>query len=441
MEVIAAGNYYITFCAHAVGFAAVSAGGALEHAPGFRDLPLMAGLAVLTSQVFLLAIFVAFGVYRRLSREKTSTDLEDVSARTLSVDMSMTVRTLAMHEAEDTIASIALAFLSLRALCSQMPFLKVSASKPPDGGCLFDVLGCTVLYGGAAASVAIALVLARLRSSRGKSMSPTAARALHIVLTADTLCCAWYLLWATELALGCMPFAVPDALTQRMIVAVLSSWICLCIFFVSQRACGSMKETLEQCTSGPLGLIMAWPWAQCIDLAVASITGSSIAARIIFTMAGVSGVAVACQRHLLVKLGPESLMDSASAGEEEEGTSKADSRLEQDRPLLQANSEPALSPRDAVILSVEGKPSEAKGAEEDFDNYIRTSVLGPTLQPAPKKKAVHDNTLARADDRTQSVPTPEEALRQWRQQRELNKKQDANTRSEPFTFRGQSRVN
>jgi hypothetical protein len=206
-------------------------------------------------------------------------------------------------------------------------------------------------------------------------------------------------------------------------------------------------------------------------MAFASIAGPQIPLRIMFTLFAVAAVAVACSGHVLMRLDPGSLSHEHDRADAEDVTSKMNSLDGSGRPLLQADSEPPPSPREsreAVALTLEDENAtrtssavypvkEDTGSESgvpehrvanatassDVDSYLRTSVLGPTLQPAPKRKvgqqrlgsatsnanpfshADNANPFSHADNENQSaafgnkeLPTPAEALRQWREQRE-----------------------
>jgi len=256
-------NCWATLLAHMTGFAAINAGGQLQHVKFFERSAPLAMLAVVVNLLFLLVLFRVAALLRQAGRPSSG---GPNGCRELFHEE--------VEEAENDVLSLSTSFLTVQAL----RFALTGALPGKDGieepelargpAC---VLG---LYGAGLASGlgVLALLLVLRRESR----------VLECVQNTCAMVFAWCLLWATRwLALG-LPVleelrAAPATILGRVLLALVLSTAALLIIFlldlVEDNAAGARVARVVQNVVNALCILIGFSWEHCFDGGVEAVVG------------------------------------------------------------------------------------------------------------------------------------------------------------------------
>lgn len=262
---------YVAFLAHVAAFAAILAGGTLQHLVAFGQFPPTALVPVLLNQVVLFALLRSAHVGRaaqtdlRLSSVKAGGVVRDVLRDPLLDEE--------VHEAESDLASLTCSFLFVQAL----RFL-ISGHLPGPGGVeepgrehgLLSVLVLLVLGLGFGA---IGTTLAYM--SRRHQPMTWHRRLLRAWQNTSAMCFAWCLLWALRWELGRLGAATLAGQTTLSLVFSLVSLALICALATVEDIVGSEKmgEVIQSVITA-LSVLIGFSWSLCFSVAAAGLAGA-----------------------------------------------------------------------------------------------------------------------------------------------------------------------
>lgn len=241
-----------TLLAHTTGFAAIHAGGALQHLDIFSDKPLYAMMSVILNCVFLLLVFLISDTIRHGCGESVEVKMWDEET----------------EEAENDIASLALSFLCSQALRFQLGgdlpgITGLEPSSMMHENCYVQgLLGCSA--GCACISV---LVLLFFGTSRWA----------HILQETVSLSFSWCIYYASKESVIKLVLFITNAehLDQntvciRVSLACLVSMLALCIIFFLDTIedmdfTGDAADKAIRSIIGAIGILVGFSWEQAFE--------------------------------------------------------------------------------------------------------------------------------------------------------------------------------
>lgn len=278
-----------TLLAHMTGFAAINAGGQLQHIKFFSRNAPMALLAAVVNLVFLLALFKATDCLRRKGRAEEG---EENACQELFFEE--------VQEAENDVLSLSTSFLTVQALRFALTGVlpgKDGMEEPETargGACVLGLYGAGFAFG-------LGVLALLLTGDR-------AGRAMEVVQNTWAMIFAWCLLWATRwLALG-WPLleqvrAAPATVEGRVMLALVLSGVALLVIFaldvVEDTVEGARVVRVIQNIVNALSILVGFSWEHCFDAgveAVAGATSSPVLVELLFT-ALVAGIIIPAWRR------------------------------------------------------------------------------------------------------------------------------------------------
>eukprot|EP00931_Biecheleriopsis_adriatica_P040477 TRINITY_DN23199_c0_g1_i3.p1 TRINITY_DN23199_c0_g1~~TRINITY_DN23199_c0_g1_i3.p1 ORF type:complete len:611 (+),score=111.66 TRINITY_DN23199_c0_g1_i3:22-1854(+) len=251
--------------AHMAGFAMISAGGDLQHAPPFADAPLLSLLSVAISVLFLLACFWCAAKLRHAEEEE-----DEHPEHRHAVDLYNEQ----VAEAEDDIFSLAISFLLVQAfkygITGRIPDkLGLDTSEEFSAG---EILA---LYGSGLLCVVLGAAIVFLRRK---------GRPGHLAVSTLCMSFAWCILFASRWLFKSWPFLrdrniSPQTIEGRMVLAMtLSVFSAVFIIFLDkiEDANPHQRETHKIVKSAVTGLsiLIGFSWEHAMDGSVEAIASA-----------------------------------------------------------------------------------------------------------------------------------------------------------------------
>jgi len=245
-----------TLLAHMAGFAAIHAGGKLQHLEGFSGTPLTAAASVIVNVLVLGVVFLLAYCIRSCFGQSDEIRIWEEET----------------EEAENEIASLALSFLGVQAIRFQLGrnLPSIVGLEPAlmthDVGYVYGLLCCAVVLG--ACSVFVLMLY-------------DGHRVMHIVQTTASMSFAWCIFYASKECVADLACALrhasslnQDTVQMRVMVACALSCASLALIFILDKVehmidavegKGNSADKAIKSIIGAIGILVGFSWEQAFD--------------------------------------------------------------------------------------------------------------------------------------------------------------------------------
>mmetsp|Transcript_49930 Transcript_49930/g.79326 ORF Transcript_49930/g.79326 Transcript_49930/m.79326 type:complete len:753 (+) Transcript_49930:120-2378(+) len=299
-----------TLFSHMTGFAAIHAGGQLQHTKLFKQNAYMSLAAVLINRAFLILLFK---ISERLhaphpneagKEEDSESDHEDPKAYCVELCREE------VKEAENDIASLATSFLLVQAvrfgLTGVLPNNEgIQECGPPP----MNKILCLVGFGMLCMMVVVVILHTGLALKY---------RQLFILQNTMGMSLSWCLFWASRWTAEGSSYlqtltVTPQTMAGRVFLALTLSGIALLVILsldtvedkLGEAVGGDGVHGLIQNIINALSLLVGFAWEHCFEYAfeaIASITINPLVTKVVFTVLVGTLVTPAWRRYILVKV-------------------------------------------------------------------------------------------------------------------------------------------
>jgi len=294
---------YATLLAHMAGFAAIFAGGTMQHLEIFSSSPLMAFIPVVLTQVLVIAVFHIFGALRSKNHEEA---LSKGGAGRRAKMMNEEV-----EEAENDISALSMSFLTVQvvrfAITGVLP--NVEGLEEPE--LPHRSMHIALLFGIGCFFAILSIGMVLVKSKQGDSESPL-ARFTSIVLNGCAMCFAWCMIWGTRWVFVKHPiFPIHTMMGHVILCLALSALSCLAVFGLDK--VDDMHKGSEDSRTGAqaiqvivnaIAILVGFSWEQTFDhgvVAVASQTDHPETVKIVMGLCITAVIMPMWRRQILMK--------------------------------------------------------------------------------------------------------------------------------------------
>jgi len=306
---------YATLLAHMGGFAAINAGGALQHLKVFRSSPAMSFVPVVLTALIIVTYFHVCKLFRDAqTRKAQQAGRAGVRARMCNEEV---------EEAENDVLSLGISFLSIQTIRFAISgvFPNVEGLEEPEFphsretvygmyalGLVFALLSCCCIF-----------IIARVAGptvDEEERESSILARAMNTMLQCFAMMFAWSLLWGTRWVHCWLRETLPifnvETMMGRVVLALeLSALACVCVFALDvvddAHRGGEDSQTgarALQTIINALGILVGFSWEHCFEHGVTAVASQSSHQEYVKLAMGLTVVLLispAWRRHILMK--------------------------------------------------------------------------------------------------------------------------------------------
>jgi len=288
---------WATLFAHMAGFAAINAGGDLQHVMIFKSSPLTSLGSVAITAVLLVLLTYVSAIFRPPDSDEASEEMAECAELCREE----------AEEAENDIFSLAVSFLLVQVI--RFSVTGVLPGKLGDEGGEFRPVASQVLalYGVGVGFAVLTGLITYFAGHKGKIA--------ELAQGTTAMGFAWCFLWATRwAALGWSVLedasAGPATMEGRILIALVLSVAAIGVIFLLDTIedLGSDNPRISKIIQNiinSLSILVGFTWEHCFDggvEAVASTTFHPVLMKIIFTFLSALVIIPAWRRYILVKV-------------------------------------------------------------------------------------------------------------------------------------------
>jgi len=309
---------WATLLAHMTGFAAINAGGTLQHMHLFSGSPALVLLAVVINTIFLVLLFQLFGWLRGLAVMADGVESEGETMFKEHVE-----------EAENDIASLSISFLMVQALR-----FVITGTLPNKEGIDHEVHEqpapiCILLAGCCFAIVTYVMmfVMGSHHNGHGDAHATWRVKVVAVSQSVFGMMFAWCVLFATRGLMYASPVlqsigAGPDTMQGRILAAMIVSMGTMSFILVidvidDNSESFARRLSLDSVLSGraqkravqsfvlAISILVGFSWEHCIDFGLASLsslTDHPTGMKLVFTSVVFFILIPAWRKHILAKV-------------------------------------------------------------------------------------------------------------------------------------------